>query len=134
MLGKACGLDPLDPLVVDAYWVGNDLLGRVDPEHLLTALRQRFRGQSGGLLTTVEPSEHVLANHGFHVFAVYPWTRMLGGSSDVPRSVLDSCRIRWGTVVGVDGETGRGGVSAADLGRAPARARRPADGVRPVVR
>ena len=52
----------------------------------------------------MEPSEHVLANHGFHVFAVYPWTRMLGGSSDVPRSVLDSCRIRWGTVVGVDGE------------------------------
>ncbi len=104
VLGKACGLDPLDPLVVDAYWVGNDLLGRVDPENLLTALRQRFRGQSGGLLTTVESSEHVLANHGFHVFAVYPWARMLGGSSDVPRSVLDSCRIRWGTVVGVDGE------------------------------
>ena len=104
VLGKACGLDPLDPLVVDAYWVGNDLLARVDPERCSRRSGTASRASPVGCSTTVEPSEHVLANHGFHVFAVYPWTRMLGGSSDVPRSVLDSCRIRWGTVVGVDGE------------------------------
>jgi hypothetical protein len=103
-ISDASRLDPLDPLVVDAYWVGNDLLARVDPEALLDALRRRFRAQSGGLLRQVAPSSHVLANHGFHVFAVYPWVTMLGGSSDVPRSVLDACRIRWGTVESVDGE------------------------------
>ena len=30
-LSDASGLEPLDPLVVEAYWVGNDLLGKVDP-------------------------------------------------------------------------------------------------------
>lgn len=30
---------------------------------------------------------------------------LLGGDSDVPRSVLDSCRVRWGVVESVDGET-----------------------------
>jgi hypothetical protein len=103
-LRDATGLEPLDPLVVEAYWVGNDLLGKVDPQALLEGLRCRLRSQTGGLLGRVVPSPDVLANHGFHVFAVYPWSSMLGGSSDVPRSVLDACRIRWGTVESVDAE------------------------------
>jgi hypothetical protein len=103
-LSDATGLEPLDPLVVEAYWVGNDLLGKVDPQALLEGLRCRLRSQTGGLLGRVVPSPDVLANHGFHVFAVYPWSSMLGGSSDVPRSVLDACRIRWGTVESVDAE------------------------------
>ena len=90
--------------MVEAYWVGNDLLGKVDPQALLEGLRCRFRAQTGGLLSRVAPSPDVLSNHGFHVFAVYPWASMLGGTSDVPRSVLDACRIRWGTVESVDGE------------------------------
>ncbi len=44
------------------------------------------------------------AHHAFHVFVVYPWVGLLGSGSDVPRSVLDSCRIRWGAVVSVEGE------------------------------
>jgi hypothetical protein len=103
-LSDATGLEPLDPLVVEAYWVGNDLLGKVDPQALLEGLRCQLRSQTGGLLGRVVASPDVLANHGFHVFAVYPWSSMLGGSSDVPRSVLDACRIRWGTVESVDGE------------------------------
>ncbi len=73
------GLDPLDAAVVEAYWLGNDLLGKVDPHALLDGLRCRFRSQTGGLLSRVAPSPDVLANHGFHVFAVYPWASMLGG-------------------------------------------------------
>ena len=34
-LSDATGLEPLDPLVVEAYWVGNDLLDKVDPQALL---------------------------------------------------------------------------------------------------
>ena len=106
-ISDATGLEPLDPLVVEAYWVGNDLLGKVDPHALLEGLRCRFRSQTGGLLSRVVPSPDVLSNHGFHVFAVYPWASRLGGSSDIPRSVLDACRIRWGTVESVDGEKAR---------------------------
>ncbi len=104
LISDATGLEPLDPLVVEAYWLGNDLLGKIDPQALLEGLRCRFRSQTGGLLSRVVPSPDVLADHAFHVFAVYPWAGMLGGSSDVPRSVLDACRIRWGTVESVDGE------------------------------
>ncbi len=104
VLGSAAGLDPLDPRVVDAYWVGNDLLAAVDPDDLLAALQDRFQDQAGGLLPRVAASRDVVAHHGFHVFAVYPWVGLLSRGGDVPRSVLDSCRIRWGTVVSVVGE------------------------------
>ncbi len=104
VLGSAAGLHPLHPRVVDAYWVGNDLLAAVDPNDLLAALQDRFQGQAGGLLARVAPSPDVVAHHGFHVFAVYPWVGLLSRGGDVPRSVLDSCRIRWGTVVSVLGE------------------------------
>lgn len=112
-LGSAAGLDPLDPRVVEAYWLGNDLLGAVDPNALLPLLQRRFRGQAGGLLSTVPASPHVLANHGFHVFVVYPWSRLLGAGGDVPLSVLQACRIRWGTVVSVAAE--RAEVSSRPL-------------------
>lgn len=104
VIAAAAGLQPLDPRVVEAYWVGNQLLWQVDADELLARLRDRFRQQSGGLLPQVVASPDVLAHHGFHVFLVYPWVALLGTGSDVPRSVLDSCRIRWGTVISIDDE------------------------------
>ena len=35
------------------------------------------------------------------MFGVYPWSRLLAAGPQ-PLFVLDSCRIRWGTVVGLD--------------------------------
>ena len=47
-------------------------------------------------------------NHCFHVFGVYPWTRFLGrgrqNSAEQPLSVLDNCRITWGTALSRDGD------------------------------
>jgi hypothetical protein len=44
------------------------------------------------------------ANHCFHVFGVYPWSRLLGrGLDEHPMGVLDNCRITWGTVLSRDG-------------------------------
>jgi Family of unknown function (DUF6390) len=105
VIAAAAGVgDPLDPRVVDAYWVGNDLLGVVEPARLLEALRERFAGQVGGFWTRVTPDLTPLAHHSFQVLAVYPWVGLLGTGSPVPLSVLDSCRIRWGTVAAVDGD------------------------------
>ena len=104
-IAAACGIDdPLDARVVEAYWVGSDLLERVDPEVFLTTLAAKFAGQVGGVWDRVSASAGPLAHHSFHVFAVYPWFGLLGGGSDVPLSVLESCRIRWGTVVAIDGD------------------------------
>ena len=45
------------------------------------------------------------ANHCFHVFGVYPWSRLLGrGLDEHPLGVLDNCRITWGTVLSRDGD------------------------------
>ena len=40
--------DPLDRAVVEAYWVGNDLLEQVDAAALVADLERRFGGQLGG--------------------------------------------------------------------------------------
>jgi hypothetical protein len=104
VIGAAAGLEPLHPLVVDAYWLGNELLDSVDPQLLLGTLNHRFRHQAGGVLDRVRVGLDVLAHHDFHVYAVYPWLRLLGKGGDTPRAVLDSCRIRWGRVLAVDGE------------------------------
>jgi hypothetical protein len=107
LIAAASGIaDPMDARVVEAYWIGNELLDAVDPTALLTTLRVRFAGQLVGPAARrwrTMPPAHALAHHGFHVFAVYPWAGLLGVRSDTALSVLDSCRIRWGTVVGVAG-------------------------------
>lgn len=101
IIAAAAGItDPLDERVVEAYWIGNDLLDNVDPESLVAQLQERFVGQTGASWV---PG---LAHHSFHVFAVYPWVGLLrrGTGNDVALSVLQQCRIRWGKVVAVRGE------------------------------
>jgi hypothetical protein len=103
-IAASAGLsDPLDAAVVEAYWLGNDLLDRVDPAALLEHLRDRFARQIGGTWRT---SARPAAHHSFQVFEVYPWAGLLAATGNPTAvSVLDQCRIRTGTVVRVDGES-----------------------------
>ena len=104
-ISAAAGIDdPLDARVVEAYWIGNELLDRVDASAFLETLGEKFAGQVGGVWDRVGPAGRPLAHHSFHVFAVYPWFGLLRTGSNVPLSVLDQCRIRWGTVIGLDAE------------------------------
>ncbi len=49
VIAASAGIDdPLDDRVVEAYWVGNELLDSLDPDTLLAELRVRFRGQATG--------------------------------------------------------------------------------------
>ncbi len=96
--------DPLDEDVVGSYWVGGPWLTRVDPAGLLARLRTSFKGQVTGLLDAVDAAPGVLAHHSFHVFVVYPWVRFLDRDSLTALSVMQDCRIRWGTVESVEGE------------------------------
>jgi hypothetical protein len=101
--------DPLDRRVVEAYWVGNDLLGRVRLGDTASSLDERFRRRIGREITQV--IDPVLAgavpHHSFHVLCVYPWVGLLGEDRKGRHAldVLDRCRIRWGRVTAIDGDS-----------------------------
>lgn len=141
ILAELSGIaDPLAEPVVRAYWLGGGLLDRVDPETFGTRLLAVIGPQAGHYWAHLTPEllAEALPNHGFHVFGVYPWSRLLAGPGyQQPLHVLDRCRIRWGEVLSVeaehvvvrsrllawDGE--RLGLAAAE----PERVRRITDGV-----
>ncbi len=108
LIAAANGIgDPLDRRVVEAYWIGNDLLEHVPLSLLATSLEARFRGPAGrdwsplSEVITAAP----LLQHGFHVFAVYPWVGLMrGADGGEPLRVLDRCRVRWGRVDGISGD------------------------------
>jgi len=101
--------DPLEDRVVEAYWIGSKLLENVPTSSLLGCVHSHPdrrlgspRGQS-----RLEGAVHAggIANHSFHVFAVYPWLALArAGKRDPSMSVLERCRIRWGRVESVDGD------------------------------
>jgi hypothetical protein len=93
--------DPLDARLVEAYWLGRDL--GVDREEFGRELLAVLGPRAGAYWThlTADLLTEAAPDHGFHVFGVYPWSRLLAAGPQ-PLFVLDSCRIRWGTVVGLD--------------------------------
>ena len=100
--------DPLDPEVVEAYWIGNDLLERVDAQRLFAQLDDRFRlraGREWSRLRDTLPHD-VVPHHNFHVFGVYPFVGLLrAGNVEEPLHVLDSCRVAPARVESVQSET-----------------------------
>jgi hypothetical protein len=99
--------DPLDPRVVEAYWVGNDLLSHVPPAALARHVRERFRGRLGSVAERIPAivAAGAVPHHCFHVFALYPWLGLLrSGIVDEPLRVLDQCRTTPALVLSVEGE------------------------------
>ncbi len=98
--------DPLDERVVRAYWTGSSLLDDVDRPRFWRMLLDRIAAAGAGRYWThLKPAllPEAMPTHGFHVFGVYPWTRMLTAVDPGPAvHVLDSCRIRWARVTSVD--------------------------------
>jgi hypothetical protein len=107
VLAELAGIDdPLDEAVMRAYWTGSTLLDEIDNVDFGRKLLARIQAQAGSYWQHL--SEELLPEaaptHGFHVFGVYPWTRLLSQLPDPALHVLDNCRIRWGRVMDVDGE------------------------------
>lgn len=99
--------DPLDPRVVEAYWVGNKLLDRIGPHDLARHVQSQFHGRLGGSEhRVVDVVAHgAVPHHCFHVFAVYPWLGLLrSGIVDEPLHVLDQCRTTVARVERLDGD------------------------------
>jgi hypothetical protein len=96
---------PLDTAVVEAYWLGNRLLSRVEPRVFATHLAGRFETRAGRGFDDLATLAILGAvpHHNFHVLAVYPWVGLLhaGPVVEEPLRVLNSCRVRWGRVMSV---------------------------------
>lgn len=94
--------DPFDERVVEAYWIGNELLERVEVRQLYEALSERFGKQLQG-----RTREWVLGkapagarpHHNFHVFDVHSRVGELEHSLET----MDQCRVSWGKVLEVAG-------------------------------
>ena len=109
LIARSCDIrDPLDPRVVEAYWLGNALLGRVRPRAFGESLETRFKARirdDGWRWLGAKPDGGAVPNHAFHVLDVFPRVGMLRtGDTDHALEVMDSCRIRWGRVMERDGD------------------------------
>jgi hypothetical protein len=102
LIARANGLaDPFDERVVEAYWLGNDLLERVEVRQLYDALSERVNPQLSG-----RAREWVLSkapagarpHHSFHVFDIHSRIGELGHSL----RTMDQCRVSWGRVLRVE--------------------------------
>lgn len=92
--------DPFDLRVVEAYWIGNELLEGVAwdryARHLHERFRRRVRASTLELLVG-KPPAGARAHHAFHVFDVSFRAGLPHGDA-----ALDLCRIGWGTITGVE--------------------------------
>ena len=78
-------LDPFDTRVVEAYWLGNELLDQVDLTQFCNSLRDRFAKQLnpktlGYLLS--KPPLGARPHHSFHISDVHSRTGTLDHSLD----------------------------------------------------
>ncbi|MCV7332644.1 DUF6390 family protein [Mycobacterium cookii] len=108
VLAKMTGItDPLDYRLVESYWLGGGIGHALDRDEFVAELLAIIGPKAGrywGHLTADLACE-AAANHCFHVFGVYPWSRLLSrGLGEQPLNVLDNCRITWGTVVSRNGD------------------------------
>ncbi len=98
--------DPFDLRVVEAYWIGNELLERVDIGALFRSLEERFRGRTKPKewpwLAAKAPAG-ARPHHSFHVLDVFPRVGLMrSGAAEHVLDTIEQCRIRWGRVVAVE--------------------------------
>jgi hypothetical protein len=101
--------DPLDLRVVDAYWIGNSYSDRVDPVLMTRSISERFQAKLPADVwrwLQGKPEAGARPTHAFHVFDVFPMvgTQRRGNVADA-LGLMDACRIRWGRVVEVAGDS-----------------------------
>jgi len=109
LIARANGIeDPLDDRVVDAYWIGNELLHGVTPALLGRSLELRFRPRlrtDGWRWMAATAEAGAVPVHAFHVLDVFPKIGLLRTAElDGVLRIMDSCRIRWGRVLERDGD------------------------------
>jgi Family of unknown function (DUF6390) len=101
--------DPLDARVVEAYWLGNELLGDVGPRARHDDLTDRFRARTRPRewrWLEAKAGGPSLVHHSFHVLEILPRIGMIrGGLPPDLTGALERCLVRPGRVVAVEGGT-----------------------------
>ena len=110
--------------MVEAYWIGNELLDGVEVRQLYDALLERFgkqlQGRTRELVLGKAPAG-ARPHHSFHVLDVH--SRV--GELEHTLATLDNCRVSWGKVRRVEGAELVVERQPLDPARRQARARRP---------
>jgi len=104
-IGRKHGLDPFDRRVVEAYWIGNDLLdpfGREEFVALLDGLVRRGLPRSIARRLTELLPERPIPHHLFHV--AFVGVGAVTGHVPTTLPNMEACRPSWGTVVGISPE------------------------------
>ncbi|HXQ48957.1 MAG TPA: DUF6390 family protein [Thermoplasmata archaeon] len=94
--------DPFDTEVVEAYWVGNELLDAFDRDdfvRLLEALTQRGLPRSMALRLSERLPPRPLPHHAFHV--AYVGVGNVTGHVPTTLTNMEACRPAWADVVRV---------------------------------
>ncbi|WP_280233355.1 DUF6390 family protein [Nocardia cyriacigeorgica] len=107
VLSRMTGIaDPLDARLVESYWLGGGIGATLDRTAFaaeLMAVIEPLAGHYWNHLTD-DLAEEAAPDHCFHVFGIYPWTRLLRvGTGATAVRVLDSCRITCGLIVAREG-------------------------------
>lgn len=107
LIADANGIrDAFDERVVEAYWLGNELLENVERQQLWRHLiekqeiKKRIGAKSFNQVET-KISQGAVPHHSFHVLDI--WKRTGHLEREHTLESLDSCRISWGTVKTVAG-------------------------------
>jgi hypothetical protein len=98
--------DPLDARVVEAYWLGNDLLGHVGARAHQADLESRFKPRARAAewpWLEAKAGSDARVHHSFHVLEVLPRIGLIrGGLPPDLLGVLERCLIRPGVVTHIE--------------------------------
>jgi len=96
--------DEFDLRVVEAYWLGNDLLKKVSDKNLYGNIEGRFKNRMdhGDWNWLVKESiPQAKPHHVFHVFDIYRRAGLMrSGKVENVLETMDNCRISWGKLIG----------------------------------
>jgi hypothetical protein len=97
--------DPFDDRVVEAYWIGNELLEHIEKKkfyhHLVDGLKLKKKLGRSFALVEAKLEQNAVPHHSFHVFDI--WKRTGHVEQAHTLESMDECRISWGTVTAVAG-------------------------------
>ena len=109
LLAQAPGAGgPLDPEVVEAYWVGGPLLQALRPQAFQADLERRVRPRATAddwRWLAGKPADGAVPHHAFHVLEIYPRLGLTGdGSRDALLATMERCLVRPARVTARDGD------------------------------